>query len=301
MNLFFPLIVSFFVSAALVPVARKVAERFQLFDEFQGDSLKIHTRKTSFLGGGAIAVGTFAALALFAPQDMRLAAVLFSSLLVFGLGLYDDLKWKRTSSSRPLLKLFSLLLVPSAAALILSFGTVFAFFLAPFVFLYIFAFINALNYQDGMDGLAGTLSVLSFAGFAVAGLIVSNPFVLVLSLALLGAVLGFLLFNFPPAKIFMGDSGAYFLGFCLAVLALLFSDFSAIQGVLGPVFLMGVPLFEGIFTNIRRVVQGASILRGDRRHVYDTLLCSGLSVRAVLFLFATAQALSVILGLWLLL
>ncbi|MDZ4232091.1 MAG: MraY family glycosyltransferase, partial [Candidatus Pacearchaeota archaeon] len=237
MNFFFPFILSFLVSAALIPVVRKAAERYKLFDEFQGDSLKIHTRKISFLGGAAIAAGALVALAFFAPQDTRLVAVFSSSLLVFGLGLYDDLKWKRTSSSRPLLKLFSLLLVPAAVALILSFGAVFALFLAPLVFLYIFAFMNALNYQDGMDGLAGTLSALSFAGFAVAGLVLSNPFAFVLSLALLGAVLGFLFFNFPPAKIFMGDSGAYFLGFCLAVLALLFSDFNAIQGVLGPVFL----------------------------------------------------------------
>ena len=202
------------------------------------------------------------------------------------------------------MKFFLLVAIPLISSFLLSFGG-FSFFggslfLAIFISAFVmFVVMNAVNYQDGMDGLAGGLAAISFAGFFLGGMITGNFLIAGVSLILLGAVLGFLAFNFPRASIFMGDSGAYFLGFFLAFLAIASFGGNSIQNILAPVFIVGVPLFEGGFTNIRRVMRGKSLFLGDRSHVYDLLLQKRYSVKKVLFYFYVAQSISVIFGLWL--
>jgi len=298
------------VSAATVPLMIGLARKWNLFDIPEGDALKIHKERIPYLGGFALFLGVVVSVALFSIvwgiRSMEAAGIFSAALLLFGLGFWDDVKWKHISQVRPYVKFGLLILVPVFAATLLvlsglTVGVGESVVAIPLVAFYIFVFVNALNYQDGMDGLAGTLSAISFGAFAFVGFMTGDALVMGLSLALLGAVLGFLFFNFPPARIFMGDSGAYFLGFSLAVLALLVSDFHAIQGILGPILLFGAPLFEGLFTNVRRLVQGQSIFKGDRNHTYDRLLQHGYSTKKVLVLFSLVQLISVVFGVLLLL
>jgi UDP-GlcNAc:undecaprenyl-phosphate GlcNAc-1-phosphate transferase len=162
--------------------------------------------------------------------------------------------------------------------------------------IYIFVVINSINYQDGIDGLAGGLSVISLIGFIILSLFLNNNFTLITSLIFLGAILSFLIFNFPPAKIFMGDSGAYSLGFALTVLAISFAKPYNIYSALSPIFIIGLPVFDGVFSNVRRIFYGKSIFFGDRNHFYDKLLRI-FSIRKTLLISYSLQILSVIIGL----
>lgn len=296
----------FLISLILIPILKKYAEKKRIFDIAEGDELKIHKNPISIFGGLAIMIAFIAGILVFAFYDpsfiCKISAIISSSLIIFLFGFWDDLKWKHISQIKPHLKFLFLIIFPLAAGLTLwSAGIKIDFFpiilLSIFLnFLYIFIFINGLNYQDGMDGLAGGLVLISLIGFITLSLIFGNNFALILSLILLGAVFGFLIFNFPPAKIFMGDSGAYFLGFVLSVLAMLFSKPYNIWSILGPVFIVGVPVWDGVFTNIRRLLKGKSILLGDRSHFYDRFLQKGFSTQKTLLISYSFQAISVIIG-----
>jgi UDP-GlcNAc:undecaprenyl-phosphate GlcNAc-1-phosphate transferase len=160
--------------------------------------------------------------------------------------------------------------------------------------------INAINMQDGMDGLAGVLVMLSALGMVAASRGTAPPAAAVPLAALAGAVLGFLLFNAPPASVFMGNGGSNFLGFVIATGALwLAASKPSPSGVLGSLLLVGVPLFEGSITIVRRCRRGVSPLQGDREHLYDRLAAAGWSPWAVLGVATFAQALAVFAGLYL--
>ncbi|GAI01961.1 unnamed protein product, partial [marine sediment metagenome] len=231
--LFLYFLLSFLTSLILIPFLKKIAEKKGLFDVAEGDVLKIHKKPIPVLGGLAMLTALIIGLLFFCFQKQdfsyKITAIIFGSLIIFLLGFWDDLKWKHISQIKPHFKFLLLIIFPSISALILfSSGIKFNFFPVSILaglltFLYIFVLINGVNYQDGMDGLVGGLTAISLIGFIVLSLISGNNLALILSLILLGAVLGFLIFNFPPAKIFMGDSGAYFLGFILTVLAIIFS------------------------------------------------------------------------------
>lgn len=302
------LLLPFLTALFAIPFLKRISSRYGLYDVSEGDILKIHRAPISYLGGVALlkacAVGFLALGFLDNALIPALISLFLASIPIFALGFWDDLRWKHISTIKPMIKFFLLLAVPLISSLLLSLGG-FPFFaeslfLAIFISTFaMFVLMNSVNYQDGMDGLAGGLAAISFAGFFLAGLMAGNVFIASVSLVLLGAVLGFLVFNFPPATIFMGDSGAYFLGFFLAFLGLSFSIGNSIQSVLASVFIAGVPLFEGGFTNARRVMRGKSIFFGDRSHVYDLLLQRGYSAKKVLALFYAIQLIFMTFGIWL--
>jgi len=293
-------VASFLVAVILIAIVKRTGALRGLVDVAQGDALKIHKAPVSYLGGVAMFGAVIASLLGFQTWtgfDWRIGGFILGSFLPFALGFWDDYKWKHISQVRPHLKFALLLLVPLFASFILLWtGAAASVWMGLVAFLAVFILINAVNYQDGMDGLAGGESLISFAGFAVLAFLAANQLALVLSLVLLGAALGFLVFNFPPARIFMGDSGAYFLGFALAVSFLLLFSFDSPWRLLGLVLILGVPVFEGVFTNIRRVIKGQSIFLGDRGHMYDVMLQRGYSVKMILFVFYAAQLAVVTLG-----
>ncbi len=297
----------FLASLISIPFLIKIANRYQLFDVAQGDVLKIHKKPTSIFGGLAIIIAMIIGLVFFSFQQQeftsKIQGIILASLIIFLLGFWDDLKWKHISQIKTSQKFILLISLPLVATLVLlisgiQIGFFSEIYLAGFLLLfYIFVFMNAVNYQDGMDGLAGGLTAISLIGFIILALTLGNNFALILALILLGGVLGFMVFNFPPAKIFMGDSGAYFLGFILAVLALSFSQDFDFLSIIGPVFIIGMPLFDGAFTNIRRLLKGKSIFFGDRSHFYDQLLQKGFSTKKTLLIAYSFQIISVIIGL----
>lgn len=313
---FFYFLLAFLLSLILVPVLKKYAEKKKIFDVAEGDKLKIHIKPIPLFGGLAMVIVFLICLLVFGFQNpgfsCKIAAIIGSVLIIFLLGFWDDIKWKHISRIKPYLKFSLLIIFPLIAGFVLlkaGIGVNFfptpntPTFPSPYVilagllnFLYIFVFINGVNYQDGMDGLAGGLVAISLIGFIILSSISGNNFALILSLILLGGVLGFLIFNFPPGQIFMGDSGAYFLGFVLAVMAILFSKQYNILSILGPIFIVGMPIWDGVFTNIRRISKGKSIFLGDRAHFYDRILKKGISVKKTLLISYSLQIISVVIG-----
>lgn len=301
MNILFYFAVPFLAGIIVTPLLIKFSQKTNfLVDVPEGDALKIHTKNIPLLGGLAMAVSALVGFLL--ALDKSTALIVLAGAIVFFLGFYDDLKWKHASTIKPLLKFGLLIICTFIPAVILLFAgisfnvipiSVVAVFLG---FIYIFTSINAVNYQDGMDGLAGGLVFISLSGFLVASIWSYQDVGLTLSLTAMGAVAAFLVFNFPSAKIFMGDSGAYSLGFILAVLAMLFSKPYDVYSVIGPIFIIGLPIVDGVFTNIRRLAAGRSIFHGDRSHFYDKLLQKGFSTKKTLAICYSLQLVFVMAG-----
>ncbi len=277
----------FFLSLTLSFLAslvfEKTALRFGFLDVAEGDALKIHHRPIPYLGGVAMFIAAALSLLFMAPPlpgagRLLLFGISLAALSVLALGFWDDMKWKHKTQAKPFLKFAFLILIPLLAGVILWIAGWRLDFLPFLLFVptsafAIFVLMNSVNYQDGMDGLAGSFVAVSFGGFAIVSFLLGNSLGLILSLAFLGAVLGFLALNLPPAKMFMGDSGAYILGVFLALLVMLFFQ----TNIAGALLLAGFPLAEGIWTNCRRILRGKSIFYGDRAHVYDRMLQARIS------------------------
>jgi len=285
---------SFIITVVTIPFLISFSKKKNIFDFPEGDALKIHKMPISLFGGLAMLIATDTIFLFLSFWKIEFLFVTLAGLIIFALGFYDDLKWKHISLRKPYIKFFFLIFCSFGATLVLYFSGI-KFYLFPILVGagYIFVLINAINYQDGMDGQAGFLSAISFLGFCILSFISGNPFSLAFSLVFLGAVLGFLIYNFPPAKIFMGDSGAYLIGFSLALLAMVFST-----NVLSHLLIIGLPLFDGVYSNIRRLLKGKSIFLGDREHFYDKMLNKGFSVEKTLALSCTLQIFFVISGIF---
>jgi UDP-N-acetylmuramyl pentapeptide phosphotransferase/UDP-N-acetylglucosamine-1-phosphate transferase len=158
----------------------------------------------------------------------------------------------------------------------LSFG----WFSWPLTLLWIVGVTNAVNLSDGLDGLAGGICAIACGVVAVFAASTGNLAVVVLMIALLGSVTGFLYFNFNPAKIFMGDCGSMFLGFMIASSSILcFSKSSALVGLALPIVALGVPIFDTFFSMLRRFLERRSIFSADRSHFHHRLIDLGFTQR----------------------
>jgi len=170
-------------------------------------------------------------------------------------------------------------------------------FALPVTIVWIVGVTNAVNLIDGLDGLAaGVTFFAAFTSFVIAS-ISGSVFVALTMASLMGALVGFLFFNFNPARIFMGDSGSYFLGFVLATTALagggLQQKASTAVSLLVPVLALGVPIFDTLFSMFRRLVERRPLFSADRGHVHHRLLDLGLTHRrAVIFLYGISSLLA---------
>lgn len=303
------IVIPFFIALALLPGLIWLSNRYRVVDNPLGDILKIHTKATPHLGGIAVFLAFVVSMIfaeLFFEQltfgVMPLSALLASALAFFLLGVWDDIRWKHISTINPRLKLLLLVVVSLSAAFILKFSGV-TFLFIPFIvveiafaFLYILGLVNAINFEDGLDGLAGGVGSLSLLGFVVVGAITGSPFVFSVALVCLGGFLAFLVFNFPPAKIFMGDGGAFFLGFVLAFLAILLSRPYDIVSVAGPLLIIGVPIFDTAATITRRIFNRTSPFLGDRDHLYDKIFRATGSIKKTVGINYIFQVICVIIG-----
>jgi UDP-N-acetylmuramyl pentapeptide phosphotransferase/UDP-N-acetylglucosamine-1-phosphate transferase len=165
----------------------------------------------------------------------------------------------------------------------------------PFTVLLVAGFTNAYNFMDGIDGIAGSQAAIAGFGWIGAGYALQDPLVAVLGAVLAAANLGFLLFNWPPASIFMGDVGSSFLGFVLAVLSVLVARQSAAIAMAGMLFVWPF-VFDTVFTFLRRVGRREHLLRPHRTHLYQRLVLTGVSHRAVTLLYAALATTGLAVG-----
>ncbi len=290
---FLPLIISVIASLSLVPVVRWFGIRTGKVYVPRSD--RWHHKPTPTLGG----VGMFVAFAIallvvgLTSTDKNLFQVRWSIIagiaIMFFVGLYDDYK----NISPPVKLAFQII----AATLVIFYGgNTINFFRWPvanilLTFLWLVGITNAINLLDNMDGLAGGVALITAGFLSVFFWKTGYTELLIVSLALAGSILGFLVFNFPPAKIFMGDSGSMLLGFSLAALAVArrtqASNVFAIIGVPTLVFLL--PILDTGLVAITRILRGQSPSTGGTDHTSHRLVAFGLSEKqAVLVLYAIA-------------
>jgi len=266
---------------ALVPLIRRLCVRWKIFD--QPGHLKIHGEAIPRLGGVGIVFALVAGLVSALHGAPGRAPFFVAALgLVWLAGFVDDL--------RELGPAFRLLAQIGGALLVYAGGWRVAFSSFPaFAIvaqcLFVILFVNAFNFVDGADGLAAGITGVIALGYAAITGSALSAYGHAVAWSLLGACLGFLIFNFPPAKIFMGDSGSTVLGFSVAFLGLDFigghGGGGAARSLLFAFLIAGLPLLDALVVVTRRVIKGRSPFRGDRGHFYDYLLGAGWTARRV--------------------
>ena len=285
-----PAVASLALAALLLPIIRRLADRFGWYDP--PDHRKLHVGKISQLGGVGIflsfAVVVIVAGALRSFYSTRLAFLLLGAFTLHVIGLVDDLRNLR-ALPRLIAHLAIAGIVASGGFLMRSvtvpgLGTLQLGYAAyPVTILWIAGVVNALNWSDGMDGYAGGIAAFAALGMGVLGLIEGNTITVILSFSLLGAIVAFLLSNFPPAGIFMGDNGATFIGFVLAVLPIVEeADVQAGARMTAMSILLFLPLLDFVTSIIRRLARGKSPGSPDRGHIHHRLQDLGLRPRHVL-------------------
>lgn len=274
------------LSLALTPLVRKLALRTGFVDRPVARSM--HTEPKPYLGGLAIFIAFAAAvLAGGGLKEPKVLGILTGGAMIVALGVVDD---------RIRLSAKVKLLGQIVAAAILVYGfhlkieyivnpltgrfVQFGLWSGPLTIFWLIAFTNIINLIDGLDGLAAGIS--SIASLTLLFVAIQQHFggAIVLTAALAGAAIGFLRYNFNPAKIFMGDAGAMFLGFTLAaVSAHGVLKTTATVGILVPVLALALPIFDTAFAIVRRLATGRSIGEADKDHLHHRLLRMGLSHR----------------------
>ncbi len=298
----FSFVVTAVLAAVLTPIVRLAAMRIGAVSNPGGRN--VNARSVPRLGGIAIALATACTLAMLlrlessvglsVQQEPRfVVGLLGGALLVFGVGVLDD-----TRRVRALYKLMVQVAAASGAyecgfridAISLPFGGAISMgiFALPITVLWIVGIVNAINLIDGLDGLAA--GIVFFAGLTnfVVAYMGGNAFLAVVMATMLGAIVGFLFFNFNPARIFMGDSGSYFLGFLIGTTSIGYKA-STTVALLVPMLALGVPIFDTLFTMVRRFLERRPLFSPDRGHIHHRLLDMGLThKRAVLTLYGVS-------------
>jgi UDP-GlcNAc:undecaprenyl-phosphate GlcNAc-1-phosphate transferase len=290
--------IAFAVSVIATPFVAKLAFRIGAIDN--PGSRKVHDRTMPRLGGLSVYLG-FMAAAWFLPiHGDKITGLLLGGTIVFLVGIADDIR-----GISPKVKLLGQTL---AAIIVVYSGIRIEFINNPFngyfylgelsipiTIFWIVAVTNSINLIDGLDGLASGVTTIALLTFSVIAAMVGQQAVSLLAFALAAAVLGFLRYNFHPAKIFLGDCGSLFLGYMVSVLAV----FGLLKGVtvltfVVPVVVLGVPIFDTCFAILRRYCEHKPIFQADKKHIHHRLLSRGLSHRqAVLVIYCISIFFSV--------
>ncbi len=274
-------VTAFFLSVGLTPLFRKIALKSHFLDSPSGQ-LKKHTAPVPYMGGLAIyfsfLLTLFGVLVLAPPLEWARVLAIFSGATVMVLlGFVDDL-----FSLPPWVKFIFQFL---AAGLLVVFGVQLEFLpghpiLAVILTLFwVVGVTNAINLIDIMDGLAGGITTLACLGFVLVPFLGSQSYVPLAAAALGGSVLGFLPYNFQPARIYMGDSGALFIGYTLAGLAM-GHGYSQVNvlALCAPVLILGIPLYDTLLVMVLRTIKGRSMFRGSNDHLALRFRRVGLTV-----------------------
>lgn len=294
-------------SLTITPLVRRVCQRFKLLD-VPVDDRRVHTSAIPRLGGVAVYVSLLLALSslLFVSNLVTenlqyflpiLVKILIPTTLVLLLGVYDDLRGANAIVKFVCLGLIAslfyamggrieVLVVPFVGAL--HFPAVIGFFLTVF---WLVGISNAFNLIDGIDGLAPGVALFSSIVILVISLAGGNPLMIVVTLVLSGSLVGFLRYNFNPASIFLGDSGALSVGFLLAALSIVGAQKSTTAvAVITPLLAFGLPVVDTTVTMARRLISGRPLFKGDGEHIHHMLLARGWSQRRVVLMLYSVCA-----------
>jgi UDP-GlcNAc:undecaprenyl-phosphate GlcNAc-1-phosphate transferase len=294
------LAVAFIASILLTPLVKRLAFRIGAVDA--PNYRKVHQKIMPRLGGLAIFLSFLIGLAILRPESPRYEDPLMPLALILGAfvivitGILDDM-FEISAKAKLLGQFVAALIVIFVGGVQIDFinlpfdnGIIdFGWLSIPLTLLWIIGITNAVNLIDGLDGLAAGVSTIGLITLATMAFIMGNGFVLAVAAILACSILGFLFFNFHPAKIFMGDTGALFLGFMIAVLSLLgFKNLTFVSFIV-PVVMLGIPISDTFFAIIRRMRNKQKWSDPDKSHLHHCILNMGFSHRqTVLIIYAIA-------------
>lgn len=275
------LLLSVVITIGLIPVLKLFALHFNAVD--MPNHRKVHTTPMPKVGGVAMALGAVVPVLLWSPGDRFVNALLLGGGILVVFGFMDDI---RDMGYRG--KLFGQIL---SALIVVGYGGVSIRFLGdclpagvavhpwiavPVTLLVIVGVTNAINLSDGLDGLAGGISMMIFICLGFVAYQNNMPSIAVISMAVIGAIFGFLRFNTHPAVVFMGDAGSQLLGFLAISLALYISQFSPPVNRMFPLLLLGFPILDTLTVMFERIAKGMSPFTADKNHFHHRLMRLGM-------------------------
>lgn len=304
-------VITFLIVYLITPPIMKVATKLQFTDK--PTKRKKHKAPIPLCGGIAIYIGFFIMyfIRVDAPKS-EMIWVFIASTLILLIGIVDDY-YKTIGKEFPIYP--RLIIQILAAILVYRAGIVFEGFRNPFTGLYIllptsfqffltitwiFGVTTVINWTDGMDGLAGGISLISSSTFCIAAIILGQNTQAMIAIILAGAIGAFLMYNRYPAKIFVGDSGANLIGFLLAIMAVdgAFKQ-ATVMSLFIPIFALAVPIFDNIFVIFKRFFEGKPVYQADRSQMHFRLEEKGLSINQIVTLILSisfvCSAISIVL------
>lgn len=287
------LVGAFIASILLTPLVKKLAYRVGAVD--RPNYRKVHAKIMPRLGGLAIFLAFLIGVLIYRPENEAIIPIIIASFVIILTGVLDDML--EISAKAKFLG------QTIAAAIVIFFGDIqistinlpfdgvldFGYLSIPLTLIWIVGITNAINLIDGLDGLAAGVSTTALLTLAAMAFIMNDSFVVMMALILAFSAMGFLFYNFHPAKIFMGDTGALFLGFIISVLALLgFKNVTFVSLVI-PIIMLGVPISDTFFAIVRRLLNKQPPFQPDKSHLHHRLLKIGFTHRqTVLIIYGIA-------------
>ncbi|MCM3691758.1 glycosyltransferase family 4 protein [Neobacillus niacini] len=297
--IFFTLLICFMISILITPLVKKLAYKIRATD--RPNKRKVHQTIMPRLGGLAIYIAFLAGVLLLQPENPFAASIMIGSGIIVISGILDDI-YELSAKIKLLAQIVAAAIIVLYGGLQITFINLpfgglfeFGYLSIPFTFLWIIGITNAINLIDGLDGLAGGVSSIALVAISGMAFIMGNLYVVTIGSILLVSTIGFLYHNFYPAKIFMGDTGALFLGFMISVLSLLgFKNITFVSFIV-PIIILGVPISDTIFAILRRIINKQPLSSPDKSHLHHCLLRLGYSHReTVLIIYAMAALFGVV-------
>ena len=293
MSYFYTFIIAFFIVYFITPNLIKLAFKFDFLDK--PTERKKQEKPMPLVGGVGLFIAFFVGYLIFIrPITKDFFYILTSSLLVLVIGIVDD--WHK-SKGKEFAVLPRLIIQIISAIMIYSSGIVFNGFTNPFTYKYvtlpsgvsfllsitwILGVTTVINWSDGVDGLAGSLAAIAGSTLFIVAIVKNQTNSAMMSILLVGALIGFLKYNRYPAKTYIGDSGANFSGFILAIIALegAFKQATIISLAI-PILALGVPIFDNLYVIMKRISNGKPIYEADATQIHHRLLSTGLNQKQV--------------------
>jgi UDP-N-acetylmuramyl pentapeptide phosphotransferase/UDP-N-acetylglucosamine-1-phosphate transferase len=290
---FYALVVAFLIAFTIMPRLIRIAKKIDFVDKPIGR--KKQKKPMPLVGGLGVFISFFLSYIIFMrPLRKEFLSIFVASLLVFAIGIVDDwYKSKRKefpAMPRLIIQILSAVLIYNSGIVFNGFNNPFThnYMMLPkivslvFTIIWIVGVTTVINWTDGVDGLAGTLSSIAASTLFIVALAKNQDNSAIMSVLLLGALLAFLLYNKYPAKTYFGDSGANFAGFILSIIALdgAFKQ-ATIISVAIPILALGVPIIDNLYVVLNRIIQRRPIHKADASQIHHRLLSRGLHPKQV--------------------
>lgn len=280
-----------FVALIITPLLIKCIKKLNITDK--PNYRKVHQSPIPTLGGVAIFISFVIGLVIIRPENMYHLYIMGGATAILILGIVDDVI-DLSAKFKFVVQIVIAIVIVFWGGLQVDFINLpfggqleFGFFSSVITILWIVGITNAINFIDGLDGLAAGVSAIALVTIAGMAMIMGNVYVFSMAILLFFSILGFLRYNFHPAKIFMGDTGSMFLGFMIGVLSLLGFKNVAIISFIIPIFILGVPIADTLIAMVRRYINKQPMTSPDSSHLHHRLVKYGFTHKqTVLFIYA---------------